>query len=145
MSRNIKFKAWNIEEQIMHDVAFPSWNGCIEVWQDNKPQTTTQYLSMHGEEDEGVLLEFTGLLDKDGLEIYEGHIVESVYNGKFNVKIGINPHTGVSGTYLESADKDDDMTYMITPVTKFKVIGNIYQEEHKHLRGEQYGKGANYI
>lgn len=65
------FKCWNVEEKIMHDVAFPSWNGTIEVWKDNKPQSQIQYLS-NGPAEMGILLQSTGCRDKSGNLIYAG-------------------------------------------------------------------------
>lgn len=74
--REIKFRSWNIDAKIMHDVAFPSWNGTHEVWQDNKPQTETIYLS-NGPAEEGILMQYTGLKDKNGKEGYHKDIVRS--------------------------------------------------------------------
>lgn len=39
------FKCFDPATKIMYNVAFPTWNGCIEVWKNNKPQSETEILS----------------------------------------------------------------------------------------------------
>lgn len=79
--------------------------------------------------------QFTGLQDVDSIDIYDGDVVESLHIGKFVVKIGINPHTGVSGTFMVSEDLKDDMTYILKNNSNLRVVGNVHEKQFKHLRG----------
>jgi len=85
------------------------------------------------------LLQYTGIIDKNGVEIYKGDIIkESDCNLLFEVKwqkyeakfflVAINP----KDDEIESMDFDTDCDTEL-----LKVIGNIY--ENKELKdGEQY-------
>ena len=51
----IKFRAFDIENKLMHDIAFPTWNGMVEVWENNIPQSKIEYLSIGGPEEQCIL------------------------------------------------------------------------------------------
>ena len=34
-----KFRAWDRRSETMYNIAFPTWNGGIKVWKDNKQQS----------------------------------------------------------------------------------------------------------
>lgn len=90
--RDIKFRAWDIENKEMFEVQEldfePTfWGGRIAI-------RLTQYSDYFDTEDM-ILMQYTGLKDKNGKEIYEGDIVEDkdiigqvIFSvGSFDVKV----------------------------------------------------------
>lgn len=73
------------------------------------------------------LMQFTGLKDKKGFEIYEGDIVEFTYNGLF-LKGEVVFNNG--GWELKGVDYGEHFR-LIEIVHLCEVVGNIYQ--HKEL------------
>lgn len=120
--RQMKFRAWH--------KTLKRWLSYEEFYIDGTGRIfTTQYSEM-GEphtdiSDDVELVQFTGLLDKNGKEIYEGDIVQ-VSN-----EDGEQRHGGVVKYIAPKFFVMDGEKSGLFLTNKYEVIGNIY--EHGHL------------
>ena len=114
--REIKFRAWCISEKEMiypknrKERDFIAWNIFIQP------------------DDNYVGLQFTGLKDKNGKEIFEGDILQSypTQDVRFIVGFGVNGDNNSWGFTLESIGRKTVYSFE-TSVEKMEVIGNIYE------------------
>ena len=122
MNREIKFRAWN--GKWMSDASYGDWisfDGVPYTEADRKYNTPNIEIE---KAKDYVLMQFTGLLDKNGKEIYEGDVVKSGYFARLAevvfVKGGFFIKRNPSGEYtlLEWFNKKG---------LGSEVIGNIYE------------------
>lgn len=122
--REIKFRAW--------DKINKEWNNTFLFDKDGK------IFASGRDYEDGIntfnleLMQFTGLLDKNGKEIYEGDIVEWKYLQTWHK----NEVRWVGGGFVvtTSGFKDDlnePQDLSLVSILNCEIIGNIY--EHNHL------------
>lgn len=128
MSREIKFRAWNLTYKWMEDSFFISSGGVAY----DVPSRTFDTPNTEIEEAPNyVLMQFTGLRDVNGIEIYEGDIIQ--LNDEW-VSVVEYRHAGfcvlIDSIYTVAGPEVVDISEWET----IKVIGNIH--EHPHLLDE---------
>ncbi|MDD9265988.1 YopX family protein [Paenibacillus sp. GCM10023248] len=120
--REIKFRAWDKVQKVMieHDDDNEFYI-CNEYGNITFPiKTPDNYSIPFGEgEDRFELMQFTGLLDSDGVEIYEGDLHE------LDGEVGVVEYH--DGTYFVIGEWVTRFLYLQYSEEKGKVIGNIHE------------------
>lgn len=117
--RQIKFRCWDIYNKEMLDVQEldyeDSYNG--------QPMVRTTMYNDYFDTEDMILMQFTGLHDKNGKEIYEGDIVKymAIADGEQTDKVIFD-----RGTFV--VDYSEDYKQPINEINHCaEVIGNLYE------------------
>lgn len=119
--RNIKFRAWDVENKEMlkvQELDFEPtfYGGRIAI----RPDQYNDYFDT----EDMILMQYTGLKDKNGKEIYEGDIIKAFTSGKWRIGIIIYEHSGFTIDVTINKDLEYGRTSIIENLTE--IIGNIY-------------------
>jgi len=112
--RPIKFRAWDkyLNKMFYNGFTLTVQNFLYEWRTIAKPH-----------KDSLVLMQFTGLLDKNGKEIYEGDVVRD-FDGNVGVVEWVKDGWNVSGFWSSSQDEPGRA---FSENAEFEIIGNIYE------------------
>lgn len=121
MNREIKFRIWDIENKEMlkvQELDFEPtfYGGRIAI----RPDQYNDYFDT----EDMILMQYTGLHDKNGKEIYEGDIVKVFTDGKWRIGKVVYEHSGFTIDVTNNKELEYGRTSIIEKFTE--VIGNIY-------------------
>ena|SRR3990167_8058472 len=117
--RKIKFRAWDVEKSQMSYFPMTRYNGEFVDLNEQIKCFQKQGVAK-------ILMQFTGLKDKNGKEIYCGDIVKhEKYDYPFEVKFDYGCFVLATGAMNKHHFCEDNTD------KKVEVIGNVY--EHSHL------------
>ncbi len=105
-----KFRAWDKETKTM--------NGMAEIYRNRN-----QEIELHPRDENIILMQSTGLKDKNGKEIFEGDILGS----KDRILDGVVEFRSDLGMWTTSLIRYNNFERLCNVASERKIIGNIYK------------------
>ena len=123
MSREIKFRAWLREEKKMVNVETIDFTDKSMQYLE-KNEIIDAYLLRRVIFDDIELMQYTGIKDKNGVEIYEGDLVKILDNVNETI---CEVRFEYGGYILKNGDLREELLYLEERF--MEVVGNIYENE----------------
>jgi len=116
MSREIKFRAWDLKKQDWYKPIYEAYNGNLHdisiTLNGIVMERTLEFNASMLNSDNYILYQFTGLTDKNGVEIYEGDVLKTRYGTTFYYNYLVDYHLW---------DINNSIAF-----SEVEIIGNIY-------------------
>ena len=121
--QEIKFRVWDKELKVMRDARCIDFeNSEVSYWLNHE----TDYSDIVEPFKNVELMQYIGLKDKDGVEIYEGDIIEFLtYDGEIPMAQVVFERFAFKALDIE----DECCEYDFDDLMDIEVIGNIYENQ----------------
>lgn len=126
--REIKFRVWDEIEKRMHYPG-PTSHKDNPWWIDTDEEVIKFSIqdAYNGSDFEGELMQYTGLKDKNGKEIYEGDLLSTDFMIKEKIQPRLVRWLGAQFEPFYDVEDQRDNFRVIDGLWDWKVIGNIYE------------------
>lgn len=135
-----KFRAWDIRKNVMREVVVLHFNEASNISGASYWSEDMELKSLHGNYIK--LMQYTGLNDSEGTEIFEGDVVRVTHDEYFidevcTVVWGLDNNDSYPAFHMPELDTESNSFSEVFNVDGYfvKVIGNIYQNKEL-LEGE---------